>query len=96
MNGPANPLTRLQNAKVTRRVVELTAVPAPPPGPRQVPIKVVWLEDGSRAFIVPTDAPERIAAGAYDLEVRYAHPLPDATGSRVVDTVMLRMEVPGP
>jgi hypothetical protein len=96
VNTAANPIARLQRSKHDRFVAELEDIPAPLPPAREVPLKVVWLEDGSRAFLIPTDSAERIAGGWYDLEVRYAHVFPDTTGDRVVDTARVRVEIPGP
>jgi hypothetical protein len=96
INGKANPITRLQIARHDRGIPELANIPPPPSAPRAVAIKVIWLEDGSHAFILPTDAAERLTAGRYDLEVRYVHMLPDAAGNRVIDVITVPLEIPGP
>jgi hypothetical protein len=92
-NGSANPVTRLRTERYERSVAELALVPGPVQA-REVPTTTVWVEDGSRAFLVPTDAAERVASAAYDLEIRYAHPIPDAGGNRVVETATARVEIP--
>jgi hypothetical protein len=92
-NGRANPLTRLRTARHEQFAAELAAVTGPAQA-RELPTTTVWIEDGSRAFLVPTDAAERVASGAYDLEIRYAHPIPDAGGSCVVDVATVRVEIP--
>ncbi|MEV6304890.1 hypothetical protein AB0M02_36135 [Actinoplanes sp. NPDC051861] len=92
-NGRADPVTRLRTARNEQPVAELATVPGPAQA-REVPTTTVWAEDGSRAFLVPADPAERVAAGTYDIEIRYAHPLPDAGGNRVVDTATARVEIP--
>ena len=94
VNGPANPMTRLKAEKSATAVAELQAVPGPPSAPRKVPIKMVWVEDGSRAFVLPTEGTERLNSDDYDLEVRYAHLLPDVAGNRVIDAMTRRIRVP--
>jgi hypothetical protein len=57
-----------------------------------VPLSAVWVEDGSRALLVPTDPAERFDDPAgYLFEVRYLHQLPDATGHRVIDTAIVTL-----
>lgn len=57
-----------------------------------VPLNAVWVEDGSRALLVPADPAELFDDPAgYLFEVRYLHTLPDATGHRVIDTAIVTL-----
>ena len=92
-NGSADPVTRLRTQRNEQPVAELAMV-AGPAQAHEVPTTTVWVEDGSRAFLVPADPAERVAAATYDVEIRYARPIPDAGGNRVVETATARVEIP--
>jgi hypothetical protein len=91
-NGTASPTARLVEDMLGAEPPELALVDdaAQVVGAgTSVPTRTRWLEDGSRAFVVPTDPAERLDDPAgYLLEFRYAHLLPDEHGKRLVDTAI--------
>ncbi|MGV9386150.1 hypothetical protein ACWDRB_60820 [Nonomuraea sp. NPDC003707] len=87
------PVARLAAASAGLVPTELAKADGTSTSP-EVPVRVRWLEDGSRAFIEPVDPAERLAGRRCLLEVRYARALPDPSGQRVVETVVVPLEMP--
>jgi hypothetical protein len=91
-NEKGSPLSRLQRDLLETIAPELAQIDdsgALAGAGASVPFYAVWIEDGSRAFLVPTDPAERFDdPTGYLFEVRYLHLLPDATGHRVIDTAI--------
>jgi hypothetical protein len=96
MNGPANPMERMRRAANTtelarRADVDVVAEVIPA---RVIEIRIRWLSDGTRAFLMPLDAAEQLDREAYDLEIRFTHRVPSSSGQCVVDSVVRRLTMP--